>query len=72
MCERTALAFRLLESGILTIGHEPVGIVGIVVVQAPVSIHVADIVGVARVRSTEPPPTPASRTGRIAITLLSL
>ena len=55
MCERTALAFRLLESGNLTIGGEAVGIVGVVVVQAPVSIHIAHIVSVAGGRGPEPP-----------------
>jgi hypothetical protein len=54
LCERTALAFQLLESDILTIRHKPVGIVGIVVVQTPINIHVADVVGIPRIRSTQP------------------
>ena len=66
------MVFRLLESGILTIGHEPVGIVGIVVVQTPVRVHVARIVGVIRVGSTEPLTKPASMAGLIAVTLFVL
>ena len=49
------LAESLLESDVLTIGGEAVGIVGIVVVQSTVRIDMAHIVGVPRVRSTQPP-----------------
>ena len=50
------LAESLLESDVLTIGGEAVRIVGIVVVvQRTVRIDMAHIVGVPRVRSTQPP-----------------
>lgn len=48
-------AESLLESDVLTIGGEAVRIVGIVVVQRTVRIDMAHIVGVPRVRSTQPP-----------------
>ena len=55
MCERTAFAKRLLETDNLTIGGEVIGIVGIVVVQTTIRVHVTDIVSVTTVRSTHPP-----------------
>ncbi len=54
MCERTGLAYRLQQTGILTIGRVGIGIVGIVIVHRPIRIDDSHIVGIGRVGSTQP------------------
>lgn len=55
LCEMFCFGQRgLLDLTFLTIGGSPVSIVGIVVVQRTVRIHVTDIVSIARVRRPKP------------------
>lgn len=55
MCERTAFAVGYSNRTFLTIGHEAVAIVGIVVVQTAVGVDDMDIVGIPGVGGARPP-----------------
>ena len=62
-------SFDYFIRAILTIGGDAVAVVRVVVVQRAVRVHVALVVGVPRVRRTEPAVTRNTEPDRIAITL---